>query len=249
MSLEEKFLTELNIFKNEVILLSKYLYMELTIRTVATTNKRILTTMNKTPTFWNTVLSGFQNSTFITLGRIFDTNSKHNIHILFKVIEDNKFIFSKKSFEKRWLNNEDVKNSKMASYLSEYMKNFYEPTDKDFRELKKLISKQKKIYETIYRPIRNHFGHKKYSTNEEIQALFDKVNISELEKFCTNLEGLHEALWQLYYNGRGPLLPIKQSRYSTKNILKTKFKKDSPITAKAQFVAEAKLILSFFSKK
>ncbi len=249
MSSEEKFLLELNIFRNEVILLSKYLYMELAIHVIVNKNKHILSTMNRTPTFWNTVLSGFQNSTFITIGRIFDNESKHNIHTLFKVVENNKSLFSKKSFKKRWVNNEDKKTDKMNSYLKKYMESFYEPTDDDFRKFKKFISKQQKIYENIYRPIRHQFGHKKYSTNEEVKILFDKVNISELEKFCILLEGIHEALWQLYHNGRGPLLPMKKERYSTKNILRTKFMPHELKPANAQFIDEVSTVLNILKKK
>lgn len=43
-------------------------------------------------------------------------------------------------------------------------------------------------------------------TNNEIKPLFDKVLISDLEKFCTELYSVHEILWQLYHNGRGPLI-------------------------------------------
>jgi hypothetical protein len=243
MTSQEKFLVELNIFRNEIILVSRSLYMELAIHAIASKNKSVLTAMNRTPTFWNTVLSGFQNSTFITIGRIFDNDSKHNIHRLFKIAQDNKSIFSKKSFGERWVNSEDKKSSGLTSYLPEYMKKFYEPTDDDFRKLKKFIAVQQKTYEDIYRPIRHHFGHKKYSTNEEVKVLFDKVNVSELEKFCVTLDGIHESLWQLYHNGCGPMLPLKKNRYSTKNILKSKPELYRSTSQNAQYIDEVKSVL------
>jgi len=244
MTIQEKFLAELNIFRNEGKLVSRSLYMELAIHAIASKNKGILSIMNRTPTFWNTVLSGFQNLTFITIGRIFDNDSKHNIHVLFKLAQNNKSLFSRKSFEGRWKNNADKKSDGLVNYMTEYMKKFYEPTDDDFRKLKKFIGKQQKIYEDIYRPIRHHFGHKKYSTNEEVKVLFDKVNVSELEKFCTTLDGIYEALWQLYHNGRGPMLPIKKNKYSTKSILKSKPEPYRATSQNVQYIDEVKSVLN-----
>lgn len=243
METQVKFLSELNMFRNEIALVSQSIYMELAIHTIATKNKGILSAMNRTPTFWNTVLGNFQNSTFITMGRIFDNDSKHNIHTLFKLVQNNKSLFSKESFEERWQSSQDRKSDGLAGYLSEYMKKFYEPTDEDFRELRKFIAIQNQKYEDIYRPIRHHFGHKNYSTNEEVEVLFNKVKVDELEKFCVTLDGIHEALWQLYHNGRGPMLPIKKNKYSTRNILKTKFEPYHATSKNVQYINEVKNML------
>ncbi len=243
MSKQQEFLQELNMFRNEVALVSRSLYMELAIHNIASKNKGVLKAMNYTPTFWNTVLSGFQSSTFITLGRIFDNDSKHNIHKLFRLAETNKSLFSRKAFEERWVKNKDRQSGDLDGYLPQYMKTFYVPDDDDFRKLNKFIATQQKVYENIYRPIRHHFGHRKYSTNEEVKVLFDKINITELEKFCVRLDGLHDALWQLYHNGRGPMLPLKRNKYSTRNILKSKPEPYRSTPQNVQYVEEVKNVL------
>jgi hypothetical protein len=242
MSPEKEFLEELNIFRNEAMLASKFLYTELAIRNIANKNKKILNALNYSPTFWNLILSALQNSTFITFGRIFDNNGKNSISTLFKVTQKNKNIFTKESFANRWTKNQD--RNKIDHWLPEYLKKVYVPKDNDLVEFGKFIEKQKDIYKKIYKPVRNHFGHKIYNKNEDVKVLFDKIQINELEKFCVRLDSIHEALWQLYHNGRGPLLPIKQGRYSTKNILKTKFKPYVTKPANAQFIYEVTTVLN-----
>lgn len=242
MTNEERFLEELNIYRNEVMLVSKFLYTELAIRNIANKNKKILSALNYSPTFWNTILSALQNSTFITFGRIFVNNGKNSISTLFKVTQKNINLFTKESFASRWVKNQD--RNKIDHWLPEYLKKVYVPKDNNLVDFGKFIEKQKKIYKQIYRPVRDQFGHKIYNKNEDVKVLFDKIQINELEKFCVRLEGIHEVLWQLYRNGRGPLLPIKQGRYSTKNILKTKFKPYITKPANAQFIDEVATALN-----
>ncbi len=163
MTANQNFLDELNIFRNEVLSALRFLYTELAIHAIATTDKKVLNALNSSPTFWNTILSALQHSTFITLGRIFDTDSKHTIHTLFKLAEKNKNLFSENSFIERWHASRD--RSQIDHWLPEYLKTLYVPTNEDFRKLKKFISKQRRTYEEIYRPIRHHFGHRKYTKN------------------------------------------------------------------------------------
>ena len=49
-----------------------------------------------------------------------------------------------------------------------------------------------------------------------MHALFGKTNIGELQKLLIFLRRLHEALWQLFHNGRKPTL--QPARYSVKRI-------------------------------
>lgn len=242
MQSEKEFLEELNVYKNEVLLALKYLYTELAIHEIAHKDKKILKTLNYSPTFWNTTLSALQQSTFLTLGRIFDIGSKHSIHKLYKLSEQNKYLFTKKTFRERWERNED--RTKINTWLESYLKTVYVPTDADFRKFKKTIKKLKNTYENIYRPIRDHFGHKIYVKNEEVKVLFDKVQIKELEKFCVTLENLHEVLWQLFHNGRGPMALSSHKKHSTQNILKNLYKQDYPGTSNTQIIREVRCVLN-----
>lgn len=241
MSHEEEFLKELNIFRNEIDSALKSLYTELAIHQIAVDDKKILNALNLTPTFWNTVLNGLQHSTFIIIGRILGI-SKHNIWSLYTITKNNKNIFTKESFERRFLkDNKDI--NKSEKWYSEYIKNIYVPSDSDFTKLKIFTEKQIKLYIKIYRPVRDHFGHKTHIYNQDIKVLFDAINIKDIEKFCIQLKGLHEALWQLYHNGRGPFLPIKLGRYSTKNIIKNGYKEYHSMPINAQVIEEVVRVL------
>lgn len=242
MTGEKDFIEELNIFRNEVDSALRFLYTESAIHHIASKNKKILNALNQSPLFWNTILGSLQLSVFMTLGRIFDTDSEnHTLSTLFKSAQNNKNLFSKESFEKRWNKDSDKKGIK--SWLPEYLKKLYVPTDQDFRNLRKFIGEQRKIYEDIYRPIRHHFGHRKYTNNEEVQLLFSKIKIRELEKHCIILKSIHETFWQLYHNGRGPLTPIKHGRYSTVNILNKRLKPYISKPLNIQMVEETEYVL------
>jgi len=122
-------------------------------------------------------------------------------------------IFSKVSLAGRKRRSSDNADE----WLDEYLRNVYVPNAEDFRRLRRHIAKRRKIYEINYRVIRHQiFAHKVVSDKKEIQALYSKTNIREMQKLLVFLRRLHEALWQLYHNGRKPTL--QPARYSVKRI-------------------------------
>ena len=246
--IEKQFSTELNFYKNEVLLVLKSLYIELAIHGIASTDAETLKSLNLTPTFWNTILNSLQHSTFITLGRIFDVESSHHsIHTLKNLVESNfDALFSKESFRKRWLSNPDKQG--MINALDEYEKNIHVPTRNEFKIFKKYISKRCTMYLNTYSDIRIHFAHKIYVTSDEIKPLFDKVLISDLEKFCMELYSIYEVLFQLYHNGRGSLLPNNEKNFSTQEILNTEFRTHRTKPPNAQFVDEVVTLLDLLNR-
>jgi AbiU2 len=94
----------------------------------------------------------------------------------------------------------------------------YEPTPKDFRRIRAHIRKRRKIYENNYRDLRNKFfAHKDVSERAEIDALFGKGTVRELQQLFAFLGSLHEALWQLLFNGLKPIL--RPLRYSVRRMM------------------------------
>ena len=99
--------------------------------------------------------------------------------------------------------------------LADYLETSYVPNARDFRKLRALVKKNRTIYEVRYRDIRRTwFAHKELSDPEEIGELFAKTNINELQKLVTFTGSLYDALWELYFNGRKPI--VRQRRYSIK---------------------------------
>ena len=210
---EDIFANELEVFRTEAESAIQFFYSYLSIHAVAGEHKEVHRLLNTAPLFWNTALGALQTSTFIALGRVFDQNSKHNVDRLIKIAQSNMDIFSKESLAGRKRRGSDNADE----WLDEYLRDVYVPNADDFRRLRRHIAKRRKIYERDYRNIRHKiFAHKVVSEKGEMHALFGKTNIRELQKLLIFLRRLHEALWQLYHNGRKPTL--QPARYSVKRI-------------------------------
>ncbi|WP_316200591.1 MULTISPECIES: hypothetical protein [unclassified Bradyrhizobium] len=74
----------------------------------------------------------------------------------------------------------------------------------DVRELRKKVKAWRKIYEPVYGEVRDHLAHNKQG-GSEIDSFLAKTNIDEMKRMFGFLRALHEALIELYLNGRNPL--------------------------------------------
>lgn len=210
---EDKFTHELEIFRTEAQSGIQYFYTYLSIQSILSVNPKALKNINKTPLFWGTNISALQISSFITLGRIFDNCSKHNISKLLDSAKKHKEIFSKQALAIR--KTRDSKNTK--EWLPQYLQNVHVPTQTDFDRLEKHIERYKGIYEQNYKKIRNKiYAHKEFSDNQKVSDLFKKTNIRELEHIFVFLLKFYNALWELFHNGRKPVL--RPMPYSVKSM-------------------------------
>ena len=210
---EEAFLQELEIFRTEAESAIQCLYAYLTLHATLADDKKALRIVNKTPLFWQTNVGALQTSFFIVLGRVFDQNSNHNIDRLLKVAQDNIDIFSKEALKAR--KKKDSKNA--DEWIDDFMKDVYPPAHSDFRRLRKHVAKYRKIYIDGYCDIRRKvFAHKELSKVSDVQQLFAKTNIREMERLLIFLNRLYSCLWQLFHNGRKPVL--RAMRYSVKSM-------------------------------
>jgi len=206
---EDTFRNELEVFRTEAESVIQFFYAYQSIHYSLGDNEKALRLVNETPLFWLTIAGALQTSFFIVLGRIFDQSSNHNVDKLLKVAQNNTDIFSKEALEAR-----KRKGSKNASdWIVDYMKDTYVPTFRDFRRLRKYVSKYRKVYENGYRDIRKEiFAHKGLSKSDAVQKLFDKTNKRELQKLLIFLNRLYKCLWELFNNGKKPVLrPMKYS--------------------------------------
>ncbi len=206
---EDKFTHELEVYRTEVQAAIQFFYAFLAIHASLADNKKALKIVNKSPLFWNTTIGALQTSFFIALGRVFDQQSAHNVDKLLKVAQENSEIFTSEALENR----KRTGSANADKWIDEYMVSVYVPTASDFRRLRSYVKKYRKIYETGYRDIRRKvYAHKELSVAEEIRALYAKTNIREMQKLLIFLNRLYLALWELYHNGRKPVLrPMKYS--------------------------------------
>lgn len=243
-NVEKKFIHELEVFRTEAVSGTQFFYAYLTIESVIRENRDALKSVNETPLFWKTNINALQIAAFITLGRIFDKSSTHNITNLLNLAKNHKEIFSKQALAER-----KSKNSSNADeWLPQYLKKVHEPTNQDFQRLEKHIKKYRGIYDQNYRKIRNKiFAHKELSEEHQVEKLFKRTKIRELESIFVFLNKLHEALWELLYNGRKPIL--KPMPYSLRSIKQKKFPKWKRKTVQQMIVGETQKFFSSMINK
>jgi hypothetical protein len=118
-------------------------------------------------------------------------------------------IFSKQSLESR--KRKDSDNAE--EWIDEYMKDVYVPTPQDFRRLRKHVAKYRRIYIERYRDIRRKvYAHKELSEQNALHNLFKKTDVREIQKLLIFLNKIYQCLWQLFHNGRKPILrPMRHS--------------------------------------
>ena len=201
---EKTFSHELEVFRIEVDSAIQFFYARLSIHSFLVKNEKALRLVNETPLFWLTIAGALQTSFFISLGRIFDQETKtHNVYKLLKISQDNSDIFSKEALEARKRKESENANE----WIDDFMKNVYVPTDSDFRRLKKLVSKYRQVYENGYQDIRHKvFAHKEKSEPDDVHKLFEKINTHEVQKMLVFLEHLYICLRELFNNGTKPVL-------------------------------------------
>ena len=242
--LEDAFIFELEVFRKEAHSAIQFFYTYLSIYAVLADNTEAHRIVNQTPLFWLTNIGALQTSFFTVLGRVFDQNSRHNIDRFLKVAQENVVIFSKEALEKR-----KRKGSQNADkWIKGYMKNVYVPNAGDFRRLRKHVKNRREIYENSYRDIRRKiYAHKELSKPEDIQALYKKTNIQEMQKLLIFLNRLHEALWELFHNGRKPVL--RPMKYSVKAMRKAEVPEWKSSHVQERIVQETEKFFLLLSSK
>lgn len=200
---------ELEVFRKEAEAGIQFLYAYLAVHAVAADHKAVRHLLNQAPLFWNTSLGALQTAAFIALGRVFDQNSAHNLDVLIRMAQNHGEIFSKAALGRR----KQGTNPAPPEWLDDYMRDVYEPTPEDFRRLRAHIHRWRKIYANNCRDIRHKLlAHKEVSEQAQTDELFAKTNVKELQRMSVFLGSFHDALWQLFYNGRKPVL--RPRRYS-----------------------------------
>lgn len=209
-----EFERELEVFRNEVTGATQLFYAHLGIHAAMHDREEITDWINQAPLFWASCLYGLQSSAFIAVGRVFDQDpkSKHNIDKLIRIAQNNPAIFSKQALGAR----KQGASRNWPDWLDGYLDQAYVPGAEDFRRLRKHIAKWRSIYNDKYRPIRHQlFAHRGVS-GDASKALWQKTQVREFQLLLRFLRQLHEALWELFHNGKRPVL--RAQRYSAKNM-------------------------------
>jgi hypothetical protein len=235
---EATFERELEIFRMETEAGIQYLSAYLAVHALAAKHKAVHRLLNEAPLFWNTCLAGLQTGSFMALGRIFGNDSNHNLGKLLRITQNHPEIFSKAALGRR----KQGGSPEPPTWLSEYLRDSYEPTARDFRHIRAHVRKRRKIYEANYRDIRHKwFAHKVVSEQMEIRALFGNANTRELQQLFAFLSWLYETFWELFFNGRK--VALRPLRYSVKRILASPLTTRQPRGVHEKITHEAEQLL------
>jgi len=187
-------------FENEVTALAQSYYAWKSINNIASGNEDIYHGLHDTAICWNIILHSLQTTFFITLGRIFDTDTKvFSVHSYLRSYINNPEWFTPDALRirKGWPKREDE-----PEWYQEYLSKAYYPKPEDFIEFKKLIKPYQVRYESVYKPIRhNLMAHKNFEMLESFNDLFKGTDISILEGMILFLYQLHSSIFDLIYNG------------------------------------------------
>ncbi len=216
MSTHREFLAQLKNFDSESRNAARYTYADFAIQHAASKSKRLLNRLNETPTFWLAASAAFQTATYISLGRIFDNNSRYNIDQLLCSAESNISQFQRTALEKR----KREGHATNPPWLLNYLNKAYYPKPTDFFRLRKKVNEYRSLYERSFKPARNKYiAHREKQDREEVSALFRRGKIRDLWRLTMFLQQLHEVLWQLYHNGQKPR--FRPMRYSVAAMFKS----------------------------
>lgn len=195
-----------------------------------------ITGLNRAPAFWNATLDALKTSTIVTLGRIFDPDQKnYSLTRLVSFAQLNLQIFGEEAFRHR---------RQLSPQISD---DFYEPTQDDFRRLKKLIASQRREYETLLRPWRHKiYAHRGVLDSRELEEVPSDLEVVKLQKLISFLPRVHNLLWRLYYEGQRPVM--KPSRYSVERILKRPSSNQDLRSLQERLIHEAQQVLSSINR-
>lgn len=189
-----------NVYSNEVETVCQTFFLWKGINNIASNNEDIFNGLNESPLSWNTITFALQNHYFILLGRLFDTDGdSFSANTFLRKCIENIDQFSKENLRKR----KTESASGDLSWLDAYIENAYEPVESDFQNFRGAITEHKKIYEEIYKPIRNKvIAHKDQKTIEIQEDLYKKTDVGEIEEILNILFQVKEAVFQLLHNGK-----------------------------------------------
>ena len=205
---EKLFEDELEVYRRQVDQTIQFFYGSLALNGYASRRRQVLAAIESRPAqSW-----AHYSQTWIALGRIFDQRSPHNVDPLLGFAQQHRSkIFSKEALGRR----KSALSANAQEWLPAYLSAAYVPTAADFRRLRKLVAKYRRIYEARYKPIRDKVHAHTELVGQQASALHSKTTIREVERLLTFLKRLYEAIWQSLHNGKRPALrsvPYSASR-------------------------------------
>ena len=168
--------------------------------------------INENANFWMIYESSLRTNMFIGIRRLYE--SKPGTFNFQQFIDE--CIKNLVSFSPDALRQRKCEGSRNADeWIDDYMKNVYEPSADDFKALAKLVRENSKNMKGTYTQAANKiYAHAIHMDYALMAAISDKLNFDEIEKAITSIWHAYEQVWQMFENGRKPLLTIADYPYA-----------------------------------
>ncbi len=242
MGKSERFSTILEHLQQDAWSGIQLLYLDLAFNDSLRKNKDFLAAVNQTPVLWNSTRHGWQCGYMIALGRAYDHTTQHNLGAVIEYFSNNLDIFSKRALADR----KRAGSSNADEWLQDYLRDVYVPTEDDVKRIRTRANVYQGLYNKKYRPLRSKvFAHRVLANHDDVVKLYSVTKIVELQKLFVYLLKLYEMFWQLYMNGRRPVLsPIK---YSLRSFMRNAEKWPTTSRVHEAVVAETKELLGLLN--
>jgi len=208
-SISQQFERELEAFRIDLESAMQFFYAYQATRYLASSEPELLAAMNSHALYWNTSLGAMQQAMFTSLGRVFDQDGEtHNVSRLLRIGQSNSSeLFSRQAVRLRKAN----ANAGDPDWLDEFVAACYEPTPDDWRRLRRYVAGCRRVFDSGYHDIRNRvYAHSERIDPATRDEMFSATRYRELEKLLASLGAVHEAVWQLFVNGRKPALRVRR---------------------------------------
>ncbi len=178
-------------------------YTHRTINELADADQKIYQRLDRHRDFWRVTLFGLQNSLFVVLARILDSNPKlHSIYQVLNATTAHPEFFSKSALRARKLSIPG--SDPNPPWLDEYVPKAWEPSIQDLRGLKKALAPHKTKFDDVYKPIRDQIAHIIFKDEQSIGGLYDRTLKSDIDEILCFLHGVIRAIWEMAYNAAEP---------------------------------------------
>lgn len=208
-----------NSYSNEYRIATQAFYAWKAINNIASKDSNTHSSINENAATWNIILYSLQSTYFISLRRLFDSDSKAlSVDGLLKACVDNIYEFSKEKIAERKIGDD----GKKPEWLDKYLEGVSQIDKKDLQKLRGQLSKYNKLYEKKFRPICNKiFAHRELKYLEKFNMLFKDVKIEDVESILNFLFQIDMILFDLLHNGRYEgigFYKCKEEEYMSKDV-------------------------------
>jgi hypothetical protein len=136
-------------------------------------------------------------------GRVFDIGrGRYSAHALLEYAETYPGIFSRAALQARRL-----RAGHDPQAVEAVVSRAFEPRRESFRTLREELDRHQQLFNDYVAPIRHKvFAHTEPLRANERDKLFADLRVWHLEELLVFPLRMHRAMWELYHNGREPVL-------------------------------------------